>query len=291
MDWLFAFQLFCAAVAVVLVARWLRSNRRKPRNMLDEFIFLVYGNPPPPKRASVRDAAKLAFEQLLMRRVSEPEVRAVADELSSGPIPYSTHDLALSIALNFFKQPARIDDLREAQVQARLKMADWVQAGFAVPVIAGSFEEVLYKLYKPAARPGAKPERPVPDAIKKAYVEGMAIVVGVQLELGRTDAALATTDLWIAGYIFGAHFELLQHHGLELTNGPSAQLMAWSYAGLFPTPSAAGAALQAVTSRAMQEDAAFLSGREVACAEVKDWLVTGKRPERLTDRLFSTSRA
>lgn len=199
-------------------------RKKKPANALDEFIFLVYGNPPPPKRASVRDATKLAFEQLLMRRVSEPEVRAVADELSSGPIPYSTHDLALSVALNFFKQPARIENLREAQLQARLKMTDWVLAGFAVPVIAKSFEEVLYKLYKPAPKSETGSAAPTPDGLKKTYLDGMAVIVGVPLKhwsaVTKKDALRACDDVWVASYIFAAHITLLTNYGVDLAKSP-----------------------------------------------------------------------
>ena len=125
------------------------SRKKKPANVLDEFIFAVYGNPPPPKRANLQEATCLASEDLLMDNVAESDVRAVAQDLSSGPIPYSTHDLALSIALNFFKRPDYLSRLQLAQMLARLKMMEWLQAGLVAPVLVRSFEDVLYKLYKP----------------------------------------------------------------------------------------------------------------------------------------------
>lgn len=271
-------------------------RKKKPANALDEFIFLVYGNPPPPKRASVRDAAKLAFEQLLMRKVSEQEVRAVTDDLSSGPIPYSTHDLALSVALNFFKQPARVDGLREAQLQARLKMTEWVRAGFAVPVIAKSFEEVLYKLYKPVPKSATGSSALAPESLKKTYLDGMAVIAGLPLKqwsaLTKRNALRACDDVWVASYIFAAHITLLANYGVDLAKSPDVLLMTESYAILFPDPGAGEAALAAIqSSSASNEDADLGLGFAAGVEDVKCFLTTGKRPERLTDRLFATSRA
>ena len=80
------------------------SKKKKPQNALDEYIFAVYGNPPPAKRANLEQAITLASE-LLMGIVPEQDVRTHAVALEAGPIPYSTHDLAISVALNFFKEP------------------------------------------------------------------------------------------------------------------------------------------------------------------------------------------
>ena len=124
-------------------------KKNKPVSALDEFIFAVYGNPPPPKRANLDEATSLACDELLMQNVEQKEVRALADELGGGPIPYSTHDLALSVALNFFKRPEYKPRLQMAQMFARLKMVEWLDEGLVVPVLVKSFEDVLYKLYKP----------------------------------------------------------------------------------------------------------------------------------------------
>ena len=124
------------------------KKKKKPENVLDQFIFTVYGYPPPPKRADIKVATALAFEELLMGTIEQSEVSEQTKALSSGPIPYSTHDLALSVALNFFKQPECIPHLHMAQMMARLKMLEWLKAGYIVPVLAKSFEDTLYKLYK-----------------------------------------------------------------------------------------------------------------------------------------------
>ena len=123
-------------------------KRKKPQNALDEFIFAVYGNPPPAKRANLEQAITLANE-LLMGVVPQHEVRTHAVALEEGPIPYSTHDLAISIALNFFKQPEYIPQLFTAQLLARMKVLQWFKEGLAVGALVKSFEEVLYTRYKP----------------------------------------------------------------------------------------------------------------------------------------------
>ena len=124
------------------------SKKKKPQNALDEFIFAVYGNPPPAKRANLEQAIALANE-LLMGVVPLIDVRSHAIALEEGPIPYSTHDLALSIALNFFKEPHYIPQLFTAQLMARMKALQWFKEGLAVGPLVKSFEEVLYVRYKP----------------------------------------------------------------------------------------------------------------------------------------------
>lgn len=124
------------------------GKKKKPKTALDSFITAVYGDPPPQKRANVSEATRLASEELLMGNIDSSEVTQLAEDLASGPIPYSTQDLALSVALNFFQQPECMERLRGAQMMARLKMVEWLQEGLVAPMIVKSFEDVLYKLYK-----------------------------------------------------------------------------------------------------------------------------------------------
>lgn len=126
------------------------AKKKKPQTALDSFIFAVYGNPPPPKRADVSEAVSLAAGELLAGNVDEASVRQQALELSSGPIPYSTQDLAIAVALNFFRQPELVPRLGAAQLGARFSALQWLQQGLAVPVLVKNFEDTLYKLYKPA---------------------------------------------------------------------------------------------------------------------------------------------
>ena len=123
------------------------GGKKKQESMMDTFIRAMYGDPPPRKRAKVSEAVDLASE-LLMGEVSEREIVTVATDLSSGPIPYSTHDLALSVALNFFKDPTYIPKLGTAQLMARMTMLEWHQEKKVAPMLVASVEEVLYKLYK-----------------------------------------------------------------------------------------------------------------------------------------------
>lgn len=124
------------------------SKKKKPQNALDELIFAIYGNPPPSKRANVTQAIGIA-DELLMKIVDNEEIKSQAIALNDGPIPYSTHDLALSIALNFFQQPEYVPQLFEAQLIARMKMLEWYQKNLIAPILAKNFEDVLYNLYKP----------------------------------------------------------------------------------------------------------------------------------------------
>jgi len=123
-------------------------GNKKPKTALDDFITAVYGDPPPPKRANVSEASRLASEEILMGLIDVTQIRKLAAELASGPVPYSTHDLALSIALNFFNRPELMPTLQTAQLVARMKMLEWMQSGLVAPMIVRSFEDVLYKLYK-----------------------------------------------------------------------------------------------------------------------------------------------
>ncbi|MFM9991279.1 MAG: hypothetical protein ACKVOY_07560 [Burkholderiaceae bacterium] len=114
---------------------------------MDQFIKAMYGDPPPTKRANLSIAIDLAVE-LLMGQVPEKEISILGTKLDSGPIPYSTHDLALSIALNFFKDPQYLPTLGAAQLMARMTMLEWFQDNKVAPLLVRSFEDTLYKLYK-----------------------------------------------------------------------------------------------------------------------------------------------
>jgi hypothetical protein len=123
------------------------GKKKKPETAMDVLIRSLYGDPPPPKRANLFEAIDLA-KNLLMGIVNEREITVIATQLNDGPIPYSTHDLALSVALNFFKNPAYIRKLASAQLMARMSMLEWLQESKVAPMLVQSFEDTLYKLYK-----------------------------------------------------------------------------------------------------------------------------------------------
>lgn len=120
------------------------GGNKKTESAMDVFIKAMYSAPPPPKRANLSEAVDLANE-LLMGDVTKREIVALATQLSSGPIPYSTHDLALSVALHFFKDPARVSTLGTAQLMARMSMIEWLQEKKVAPLLVHSVEESLYK--------------------------------------------------------------------------------------------------------------------------------------------------
>lgn len=120
---------------------------KKPESALDQLIKSIYGDPPPAKRANLSIAIDLAGE-LLMGEVPEKEISIIGTKLESGPIPYSTNDLALSIALNFFKDPKYMPSLGMAQLMARMTMLEWYEQGKVAPMLVKSFEDTLYNLYK-----------------------------------------------------------------------------------------------------------------------------------------------
>jgi hypothetical protein len=122
----------------------------KPATLMDSFIKAIYGDNPPPKRADVSEAALLAGDQLLGGAFDSQAVVGIATQLSDGPIPYSTHDLAVSIALRVFKDiaPEKRQHLFAIQLMARLTVCSWLKEGKVVGPLAAAFEDSLYKDYK-----------------------------------------------------------------------------------------------------------------------------------------------
>ena len=66
---------------------------------MDDLIKAVYRDEPPWKSADVAQAVRLAANDLLCGTTDLDRLMSLAKELYAGPIPYSTHDLAISLAL------------------------------------------------------------------------------------------------------------------------------------------------------------------------------------------------
>lgn len=113
---------------------------------MDQFIVAIYGDPPPAKRANLERAIILASDELLMGQVDQRVVRSVVQDLNAGPIPFSTHDLALSAAMNILKNPAYRPLLYKAQLDVRVKMAEWLEDKLVAPLLVQSFDSVLYNM-------------------------------------------------------------------------------------------------------------------------------------------------
>jgi len=134
---------------------------------MDAFIRTIYGANPPRKSADLERSVTIAHEDLLFELVALPEVKRIAGELFRGPIPYSTHDLAVSTALAFFKAPGFVPVLTECQIPARLRVVNWAKDGKVVGALAQSFEAVLYRVYKPGQQEAPKRSVPNPEAERK----------------------------------------------------------------------------------------------------------------------------
>lgn len=126
------------------------SKKQKAKNLLDEFIFLLYGNPPPKaRRADLDTAVALAHSSLLGRLVDLGDVRRKATALYEGDIPYTTYDLALATSLSFYKDMSYVPLLAEQQLLARFELLTWLEEKKQVhPFLVQSFENDVYKLYK-----------------------------------------------------------------------------------------------------------------------------------------------
>lgn len=124
------------------------KNSSTKRTALDNFIELAYGKNPPKKSAQKKEAVDLAYSSLLNKVVPYNEIEALAVQLMRSPIPYSTHDLALSLALNFYKKAEYFELLIEYQISARMHNINWHQDGKTNKLLSQIFEENLYKIYK-----------------------------------------------------------------------------------------------------------------------------------------------
>jgi hypothetical protein len=123
--------------------------RKTPPTIMDGLVGSIYDKRSGKKEADLLEASRVAFEELLCEIIEYSDVHVLAKKLFDGPMPYSTHDLAVSVSLNFFRDADLFDDLKEAQISARLQVVQWVREGKVVVPLAQAFEEVLYKLYKP----------------------------------------------------------------------------------------------------------------------------------------------
>jgi hypothetical protein len=121
--------------------------KKKSPTVMDALVRTIYGANPPPKSADLQVSTYIAYKELLLEKISSFAVRECAAKLLDGPVPYSTHDLAVSVALNFFKDPKLHNHLQDAQLDARRQVRNWAGEGKVVGPLADSFEAVLCKRY------------------------------------------------------------------------------------------------------------------------------------------------
>jgi hypothetical protein len=80
--------------------------------------------------------------------MDEKDRKAVGSKLNKGLISYSTHDLALLIALNLLKKPEYVERLKAAQLTTRVTMQVWFDQKKIIRMLVESFESSLEKPYK-----------------------------------------------------------------------------------------------------------------------------------------------
>ena len=149
----FAFYAIVYAGGIILwpifLNSWFSNSKVIARkSVLDEFVDAIQSSSNGNSKADLDLAVDRAYTHLLCKVVGMDEVNAKAVELISSSVPYSTNDLALSVALHFFKRDDLKDLLSESQLFARLKLQDWIREKSVNLVIANSFEELLYTKYK-----------------------------------------------------------------------------------------------------------------------------------------------
>ncbi|XIA65693.1 hypothetical protein ACFIOY_05420 [Bradyrhizobium sp. TZ2] len=122
--------------------------KKKQPTAMDAAARAIYGDKPPAKSADLEQAILLAHEVLLFRQVPFQEVRSTAAALFDGPLPYSTHDLAVAASLSFFRGPQHHTSLADVQIAARVRVLDWMKEGKVAPSVTQIFEDALYRTFK-----------------------------------------------------------------------------------------------------------------------------------------------
>ncbi len=166
--------------------------RRKKTTLVDQFVNTVYGDISREKTADLDTAVALAADELLGGNFDREQLAAIAKQLNDGPLPYSTHDLAVSVALWALKavSPSDQSALFETQLKARLSVLDWLKEGKVVPALAAAFEHTLYEKFKPteqanptateASTPPSKSASAEPPKRAIATVEGETVAVNAE---------------------------------------------------------------------------------------------------------------
>jgi hypothetical protein len=123
-------------------------KKKSPRR-IDQVIAAIYGNTPPPRTANIDAAIHLAHQELLGELVTKTDVARVAKELLDGPMPYSTRDLALNVALHFFRTPELHNRLKPVNGSARALAQQWARDTRTriPPRLIESFEDSLNTRY------------------------------------------------------------------------------------------------------------------------------------------------
>jgi hypothetical protein len=185
--------------------------KKRPTSLMDRTIKAIYGDKPPRKSADVAQAVRLAADNLLCGTTDLDRLTSLAKELDASPIPYSTHDLAVSVALRTFKDAdaAAREGLFTAQLTARLAALEWAKEGKVAPALLGAFEQTLYELYKPRANDQPQREVVRADSLGEQFAEllnpaRMLKTVQEWYPSAGPNAFVAVASLRAAGFRIGA---------------------------------------------------------------------------------------
>jgi len=128
-----------------------KKKQAQASTLLDGFVKSIYGPNPPKGTADVQEAIRMAADCLLGGVFEKDDLALTAMNLNDGSIPYSTHDLAVSVALRAFKDvpPEDRRHLFTIQLNARMTVSGWAKERKVAMPLAEAFENVLYKDYKP----------------------------------------------------------------------------------------------------------------------------------------------
>lgn len=129
--------------------RAVKTKAPKSTTAFDSLIHALYGDNSPPRMAILSDSIQIAHDDLLLGIIPLKEVTEVAKTQFESGIPYSTYDLAFSIALYFFKERPVKQDLFMAQLASIGILGDAVVDGRLNPTLAESFQNYTCTAYHP----------------------------------------------------------------------------------------------------------------------------------------------
>ena len=188
--------------------------KKRSTSAVNELIKGIFGDKPPRKSADVAQAVRLAADDLLCGTTDRDRLMRLAKELDAGPIPYSTHDLAVSVALRIFKDADSVtrEDLFTAQLTARLAALEWAKEGKVAPTLLGAFEQTLYKLYKPGVSDQRQQEVVPADSFGEQFAKALSPTTAAMLATVQDwypsagpKAFVAVASLRVAGFRIGAN--------------------------------------------------------------------------------------
>ena len=193
----------CVAFLVMAWAAcafWRRGIAR--RTVIDAIAHRAHGQQRP--STDLRQAVSLAHGYLLQQGVDLRDVHNHAAALLSGPMPYSTHDLAAATALAFLKHAHYKASLSTCQTTARSRVANWKTAGMINAMLADAFEETVRSCYEcedvakpsqtgePRSRPATVEQHPATAKRVRTYADEVA--TRLVLEFGVEDGERLATE-------------------------------------------------------------------------------------------------